>query len=102
MAASNIIPDGLEHKCELCHYDDSLNEPRGKVWYCVECASLICDECWPTILPPHEAGRKKYNGLAHEKVDPRIQRLLHNILHSTVDSLEDDEETTWFGKLRPE
>ena len=104
MSASRLYPNGPNF-CDRCDFVANPFDSRNKVWYCPDCISLICDSCWPGILPAHEIGRTRYNGLSHEKVEPVIHQKLHDVLHPTLDEEElneqhrADAETTWFGTV---
>jgi hypothetical protein len=104
MSAFGIPPANEVWHCEWrgCTSNRATNGPGTRPWRCVDCGCLLCDTCWDLAIA-HQNGRVGREGIAHEKTDPSIQRVLQDILRpqftaEQLDSLhEDDEETTWFG-----
>ncbi|KAH7087111.1 hypothetical protein FB567DRAFT_526936 [Paraphoma chrysanthemicola] len=74
---------------------------EGPAWYCVDCASSLCEPCWPQTLA-HHVGRRGRDG-PHEKVTKNVYKKLKDILEPcySEDELEAlhrrDFDTTWFG-----
>ena len=92
----------LDDVCE----DDRCKSPTAAVWYCVDCDSNYCDECWP-YQGPHKKGKFGRDGVPHEKTDVKVVARLKRILHppnSTAaiqKSHEADQCTKWFGESLP-
>lgn len=78
-----------------------------KTFFCVNCDSSFCDECWQKERP-HQKGKLGPDGLPHEKADPVVvNRLKETFAPSDNPVIQnklhlEDEDTTWFGIARDE
>jgi hypothetical protein len=85
-----------------CVFTEAMSVVGRRLWKCIDCGGFVCDGCWDSITA-HSPGRTARDRLPHERIDPRIERALHNVLRPkmTERELEDlherDEATTWFG-----
>lgn len=85
-----------------CTVTDVNSNSSCRLWRCIDCDGFVCDGCWDRIRA-HGIGRTGRDGRPHEKVDPRVEKALCDVLRPKIteeelDRLqEDDEATTWFG-----
>lgn len=73
------------------------------VWFCVDCDTSYCDECWK-YQAPHKPGKVGRDGIEHEKANFRLtevyRRILHppNSAHDLWELHNADTNTLWFGR----
>ena len=74
----------------------------AKVWYCDDCNSTFCNQCWD-IQVPHGKGKVARDDFPHEKTSREVVERLKAILNPPADiptlqrMHEEDTETTWFS-----
>lgn len=90
----------LDDVCE----DDRCKTSTAAVWYCVDCDSNYCSECWQH-QGPHKKGKSGRDGVPHERTDvkvvARLKRILQppNSITAVEKSHQADQCTKWFGEL---
>lgn len=97
------VQDATE-QCEdrLCK---SLSYDPRRIWYCVDCSSSFCEECW-ALQTAHQDGKVARDKIPHEKTNKQQAKRLEEILHPTSneaeirDLHEHDEDSIWIGKHR--
>jgi hypothetical protein len=83
--------------------DPRCQTPDARVWYCDDCGSKICGNCW-SLQVSHQPGKVGRDNKAHERADPVVVEVYKKILNPPVDAkeLEDlhaaDASSCWFGK----
>lgn len=83
--------------------DERCPKTSVMIWFCVDCDTAYCDECWK-FQAPHKPGKVGRDGIEHEKANFRVMQVYHRILHppNSARDLEElhhaDTDTLWFGR----